>query len=212
VGTLELVLVEKIAAVIWKQKRLAEANSASVQLATRPENYKVRDLIGKALGGENVSLDDLLPLNEDDYVQITWCNNITSEYEDLTAEDLAGEDMTVLSKKAPLIYKQFCDEAQEEEVSPAEYIKSLTKDLMGWVVELKHWCNQELKKYETREKTQPILQLVQRKETAHMGLELMNRYQTASDNELYRAMDALRKQQEWRQKNSIALEAEVEVA
>ena len=37
----------------------------------------------------------------------------------------------------------------------------------------------------------------------------MNRYQGAIDNELYRAMDALRKQQDWRQKNGVDLEAEV---
>ena len=43
-------------------------------------------------------------------------------------------------------------------------------------------------------------------------MDLMNRYQGAIDNELYRAMDALRKQQDWRQKNGIDLEAEVEVA
>jgi hypothetical protein len=211
VGMLELILVEKIAAVIWKQKRLAEANSASIQLATRAENRQIRRLIDEALD-VSVSYSDLSPLNEEDYTQITWCKGIVAEYEDLTADDLADKKVDDLSKKAPLIHKQLCEEAEEDETSPGEYINSLAKDLMGWVVDLKNWCNQELKKYETREKIPPILQLAKEKETAHMGMELMNRYQTASDNELYRAMDALRKQQEWRQKNGVDLEIEVEVA
>ena len=33
--------------------------------------------------------------------------------------------------------------------------------------------------------------------TAPIGNELLTRYQTSIDNELYRAIEALRKQQEW---------------
>ena len=132
-----------------------------------------------------------------------------SECEALPDEVLEEAKMEVLAKKAPLIYQQLCEEAQEDETTPAEYINSLTKDLTGWFVELRNWCEKELRQYEIREKIPPILQLVKEQETAHMGMELMNRYQGAIDNELYRAMDALRKQQDWRQKNGVDLEAEV---
>ena len=208
VGALELILVEKIATVIWKQKRLTAANSASIQLATRTETHEVRRLVIGGLG-EAVSHDDLAPLNEEDRVQITWCRDVLSECEALPDEVLEEAKMEVLAKKAPLIYQQLCEEAQEDETTPAEYINSLTKDLTGWFVELRNWCEKELRQYEIREKIPPILHLAQEKETAHMGMELMNRYQGAIDNELYRAMDALRKQQDWRQKNGVDLEAEV---
>jgi hypothetical protein len=211
VGALELILVEKIAAVIWKQKRLTAANSASIQLATRPEKQEVRRLVIGGLG-EVVSHDDLAPLNEEDRGQMAWCRDTLAECDDLSDDVLADEDVEALAKKAPLIYKQLCEEAQEDETTPAEYINSLTKDLTRWFVELRNWCDKELKQYEIREKIPPILQLVQEQEAAHIGMELMNRYQGAIDNELYRAMDALRKQQDWRQKNGIDLEAEVEVA
>jgi hypothetical protein len=211
-GTLELILVEKIAVVIWKQKRLTAASSASIQLATRPENNQVRGLIDKALGGGYVSVDDILPLNEEDNTQIEWCKEVVAEIESLTADVLADGDTEVLAKKATHSYKQLSEEAKEDGVSPIEYLKSRDGGLMGWAIDLKHWCKKELKDYAVREKIPPILQLVQEKESAHIGMELMNRYQGAIDNELYRAMDALRKQQDWRQKNGIDLEAEVEVA
>src|SRR5210317_2610910 len=75
VGALELILVEKIAAVIWKQKRLTAANSASIQLATRTESQDVRRLVIGGLG-KVVSHEDLAPLNEEDRVQITWCRDV----------------------------------------------------------------------------------------------------------------------------------------
>ena len=208
VGALELILVEKIAAVIWKQKRLTAANSASIQLATRTESQDVRRLVIGGLG-KVVSHEDLAPLNEEDRVQVTWCKDVLSECDDLPSEILAEAKVEVLAKKAPLIYAQLCEEAQEYKTTPAEYIKSFTRELMGWFVDLRHWCTKELKQYEIREKIPPILQLAQEKETAHMGMELMNRYQGAIDTELYRAMAALRKQQDWRQKNGVDLEAEV---
>ena len=208
VGALELILVEKIAAVIWKQKRLTAANSASIQLATSIESQNVRRLVIDGLG-ESVSHGDLAPLNEEDRVQMTWCKDTLSESDDLSPDVLADADVKVLAKKAPLIYAQLCEEAQHDETPLAEYIKSFNNDLMGWLAELRRWCNKELKQYETREKIPPILHLAQEKETAHTGMELMNRYQGAIDNELYRAMDALRKQQDWRQKNGVDLEAEV---
>ncbi len=208
VGTLELILVEKIAAVIWKQKRLTTANSASIQLATRLENQNVRRLVMVGLD-ESISRDDLAPLNEEDRVQIAWCRDTLAECDDLSPEVLADADMDALAKKAPLIYQQLCEEAQEDETPLAEYVNSLSNELIGWFVDLRHWCNKELKQYEIRENIPPVLQLVQEKETAHTGMELMNRYQGAIDNELYRAMDALRKQQDWRQKNGVDLEPEV---
>ena len=134
------------------------------------------------------------------------------DFDDLPDELLAGAKVEALAKKAPLVYGQLCDEAQEDETTPAEYINSLTNGFIEWFVDLKHWCTKELKRYETRERIPPILHLAQEKETAHTGMELMNRYQGAIDNELYRAMDALRKQQDWRQKNGIDLEVEAEVA
>jgi hypothetical protein len=47
------------------------------------------------------------------------------------------------------------------------------------------------------------------KQAAPWGSELMVRYQIALDGELYRAMEQLRKQQEWRIRSGIEIEAEL---
>ena len=65
--TMELLLVEKIAGVIWKQRRLMAAENASIQLATSPGQYNVRNKIAEAMGDAfRVDAEDLSPLSEED--------------------------------------------------------------------------------------------------------------------------------------------------
>jgi len=112
--------------------------------------------------------------------------------------------LKTLAKVAPHCHAQFIEEAEDEGVKPEIYLTSL-KSLPDWLAELSAWCRKELQKQDRREKLKPFLQLVQIKEVAHVGMQLLNTFQTALDTELYRALDALRKQQEWRQKNGIDL-------
>lgn len=55
---------------------------------------------------------------------------------------------------------------------------------------------------------QAIGNQVRAKLTAPIHNELLARYQAGIDNELYKAIEALRKQQEWRSKGMVILEAE----
>ena len=55
---------------------------------------------------------------------------------------------------------------------------------------------------------QAIGQQVRIKLSAPIGNELLARYQAGIDNEMYKAIEALRKQQEWRGKGMVPLEAE----
>jgi len=50
VGTLEQLLVEKIAVATWKQLRLSKAESASIELDRRMELQQNRNIISKAIG------------------------------------------------------------------------------------------------------------------------------------------------------------------
>ena len=55
---------------------------------------------------------------------------------------------------------------------------------------------------------QAIGQQVRIKLSAPIGNELLARYQAGIDNEMYKAIEALRKQQEWRGKGMVPLVAE----
>lgn len=200
-GVLELMLVEKIAMIIWRQRRLVAAESASIQLATSPGQSNVRHKVAEAMGDPGrVDAKELSPMTEEDNNQVEWCREAIREIEALPEK----VDLKLLSKEAPHCYKQFLSEAQDEEVKPEIYLTAL-KSLAEWLGNLHTWCKKELEKYGKRERLKPFLQLVQIKEVAHVGLQLMNTFHASLDTELYRAMDALRKQQEWRQKNGIDL-------
>jgi hypothetical protein len=66
-----------------------------------------------------------------------------------------------------------------------------------------------LKKTQTIAEAKLEAERVNTMRSAPFTKELMMRYQVALDSELYRAMDALRKQQEWRIKSGMEIEAEV---
>lgn len=220
VGILEQALAEKIAAAVWKQRRLIEAETVSIELSRDTRHRQVRKQIDMALGGygdnTKVTDDDLSDLTADDRQQLKWCNGVVAEFDDVLVRNmLTKHDLATLAKKAPLIYEQLKDEAteeMEEGEAGAEEIATYAAEmesLIGWGYQLKDWCIKELAKLERKPMVQAVAKLVQVKLSAPVEMELLARYQVAIDAELYRAMDALRKQQEWRMKSGIEVQAEV---
>lgn len=135
VGTLEQLIVEKIAMAIWKQLRLTKAESASIELDRRMDREKNIDCIKEAIGCK-------------------W------NEPDITKDELEQEQETDdrFNRKAKILI---------------------------------------------------VAELLKNKLTAPISNELLLRYQAGVDNELYKAIEALRKQQEWRSKGRATLDAEV---
>ena len=222
VGILERALSEKIAAAIWKQRRLVEAETASIELSRDTRHRQVRKQIDMALGGygdnTKVTDDDLADLTPDDRQQLKWCNGVVAEFDDVLVRNmLTKHDLATLAKKAPLIYEQLKDEAAEELEEGDAGAKEIAtyaaemESLIGWGYQLKDWCIKELAKLERRPMVQAVAKLVQTKLSAPVEMELLARYQVAIDAELYRAMDALRKQQAFRLKLGIEIDGSAEV-
>lgn len=222
VGILERALSEKIAAAIWKQRRLVEAETASIELSRDTRHRQVRKQIDMALGGygdnTKVTDDDLADLTPDDRQQLKWCNGVVAEFDDVLVRNmLTKHDLATLAKKAPLIYEQLKDEAAEELEEGDAGAKEIAtyaaemESLIGWGYQLKDWCIKELAKLERRPRVQAVAKLVQTKLSAPVEMELLARYQVAIDAELYRAMDALRKQQAFRLKLGIEIDGSAEV-
>lgn len=69
-----------------------------------------------------------------------------------------------------------------------------------WVYQLYECCEENIKRNERKSEVQSVAELVKASLAAPINNELIGRYQTALDNELYKAIEALRKQQEWRGK------------
>ena len=97
------------------------------------------------------------------------------------------------------------DEAEAESMTIDEYVayqtKSSSEGLWTWANELFNWCEKELAKYQRRSDVRQVAEQMRMKQSAPMHNELLIRYQAALDAELYKAIEALRKQQEWRSKS-----------
>lgn len=138
-----------------------------------------------------------------------WCHAVLAEFKALDDAVLEGNDLEGLAREAPLMAGQFAQD-HEGEMSAQEYLVLLDKGLAGWTYELTEFCEKELEKFGRRDLVQAVAQLVRAERSAPTGRVLLARYQVALDGELYRAIGALRKQQEWRLKTLGAVETEAQ--
>ncbi len=204
-GVLELALVEKIAVALWKQRRLIAAECAELELTLSPR--KLLSGVKTAMNYPEPELTepDLMPVDTEDLEQSAWCNTVLAEFEALDDAVLDNNDLEGLAREAPLMAGQFAQD-HEGEMSAQEYLALLDKGLAGWAYELVDWCEKELERFGRRGLVQTVAELVRAERSAPTSRVLLSRYQVALDGELYRAMEALRKQQEWRLKTLGAVE------
>jgi hypothetical protein len=211
-GMLEKVLVEKVAVAMWRQKRLVAAESASIELGRRLESQANRNVINRTLNlgygmlgeEEDAKLDELKPLSKDEQETLGWCRDFLKEYAALDDEVLYSENLARLKKEAPLMVEEL--EQQAEELPLEAYTN---EQLREGADNLVAWGKKQLSNNIRREKIRDVAAQVLISASAPVNNGLLARYSAGLDNELYRAIEALRKQQEFRLKNgSVELEAE----
>jgi hypothetical protein len=215
VGTLEKLLVEKIAVTTWKQLRLARAESASIELDRSMSIEKNRKVVGNTIGKKwdepTITIEEFEPLSEHDEAQLIWCKDVIKESDTISYEILRQSNIVKLKTDAPNIYEQLSTEAESEDMSIDEYVAHLNaisdEGVYYWSLELNQWANKELARINRRGIVQAIGSQLKTKLTSPIHNELLSRYQAGIDNELYKAIEALRKQQEWRSKGMVILEA-----
>ena len=215
VGTLEQLLVEKIAVATWKQLRLTRAESASIELDRRMDRdiniTYVSRAIGKKWDEPELNKEDFKENTDVDKERSIYCKNLIAQFDAIPNEVLINVDLVRLKKEGNLIYERLVDDAEQEEIELNVYINDyLKKDDQGiheWCFELAEWCKKELCRFNRKETVLKVAEQLKHKLTAPIDNELLSRYQTGIDNELYKAIEALRKQQEWRSKSMVTIEA-----
>jgi len=214
VGALEQLLVEKIAVATWKQLRLTRAESATIELDRRMDRAANIDYVSKAIGRKwdepELSKDEFKQETDEDREQIVYCNNFLEQFNSIDNDVLIKMDLVELKAEAALIYQSLVDEAEEIELNEYinDYVKKDDMGIHGWACELADWCRKELSRLNRKAIVLTVSKQLINKLTAPIGNELLARYQAGIDNELYKAIEALRKQQEWRSKGMVTLEAE----
>ena len=191
VGTLELALVEKIAVIMWRQRRLGYAETAALSLQLQPVRI-VKTMNAELLRGygNEVKAEQLKAFDTD---REQWCRAALAEFEALETMDLP-----TLEAKAPYIYGQLVEDAEGEDLT--RFAAKLKGGVEGFLIEIAQWCRSELEEADARPHLHAVADLVRDRSLILFGetLELFSRYQTTLDSHLYKAMRALRDTQEAR--------------
>jgi hypothetical protein len=192
VGTLEQALVERMAIALWRQRRLVEAETAQLQLQqaelTHPELIRVRQITGvddpdwiKALARE--PLPDLAELQDDVAACDAWRD-----------EDMGGDqNLATLPERMQRLWALLKDELGVdtlEEVSDKNMGKH-GENLYTWVHTIRSQTMQLIK-------VATALQQVRQSALQPREADVLSRYQSSLDNDLYKAMRALREAQRHR--------------
>jgi hypothetical protein len=210
-GMLEQVLVEKVAVALWRQRRLVAAESAAIELSRMMESSPNQSAINKALNlysgnfGEDGSfkMADLEPIDKDSAELMPWCKDVLAEFQALDDEVLEDEDLNRLAKEAPLMFAELSGEAKEAAKTLAGYTKGRLIEVTN---SLHDYCEGMVVSNTRKFKIQTAAAQVQAQASAPVTNELLARYSAGLDNELYRAIEALRKQQEFRLKHGVIVD------
>jgi hypothetical protein len=190
VGALEASIVERIAVTIWRQRRLVQAETAGLWLARQMKQIaaQVSSELDRRYGSE-LQPEELAPFDEE---KVSWCRAVIVEIEQIEEIDLQR-----LQSQAPLAFEQLQSDS-DEVASPEAFVASHEGGLTGYIAELLLWCRGRLKEADERPH---VLELAKKVADARLvlpaeSLELMSRYQSTLDNQLYKALRALRDAQE----------------
>jgi len=202
VGAAERAIVEKVAVTLWRQRRLVSAETAAISFA-RNKRAIARLISTEPAGGDfdRFSARELEPVDED---RVEWCRNALEELEQI------DDDFTLplLEPGAPFTYEQLKTDASDHE-SIETFLAETPGGLQGYLEELRCWSQEQLRIAEKRPELLALAQAAgqQRLVLKPELLELFSRYQTTLDNQLYKALRALREAQDWRLKT---LDASIE--
>jgi hypothetical protein len=193
IGSVEMALAERIVIAIWRQRRLAIAECAATALERREseilsELQRLHEYSDRA----EIDEDSLKPFDPE---QAAWCQAVIDE---LSA--LVEINLETLKAVAPNIWTQFEKDAAEDQETPEDYATSLPHGVEGFVFELSRWCRSQLQAAERRPQLLALAQQLRDKQLIlpSKQLDVLARYQTTLDNQLYKALRAFREAQEYR--------------
>lgn len=176
---------------IWRQRQLERAETAAIALERRQSeiveqlrrlhDYSERD---------GITEDSVAPYDEE---HAQWRLAVVDEI-----SSLAERSLTEVQQSAPLVRAQIQRDAADDAETPEAYFGELDGGLDGYLIELSRWCRREISAANKRPR---LLQLAGQLRDRNFvlpfaQLEVMACYQTTLDNQLYKALHALRESQE----------------
>jgi hypothetical protein len=196
VGILERSLVERIAISLWKQKRLEKAENArlNLELQTRKIADAVNSELNWSFSFHAVSEQDLTPI---DYKQFERCEAILREYGTIDMSE--PFDIAKIEAQLPTIFNELCIGAKFNAVTPEDYLQKYETPL-HYFKNVARYCHDELQQLERKRLVLAVAEMIKNKRAIlpEKSRESLAKHQVMLDNELYKAIKALREAQTWR--------------
>lgn len=196
VGILEQSLVERVAISLWKQKRLVRAENArlNLELQTQKLVNTVNSELNLSFSSHAISERDLTEMDDE---QFEHSEAVLREYETLDLSE--SFDVAKIEARLPAIFQELCIGAKLNAVIPEEYLHKY-EILSDFFKHVAHYCRDELQQLERKQLVLAVAQMVKDKRAilSEKSRDSLAKYQVMLDNELYKAVKALRETQAWR--------------
>jgi hypothetical protein len=187
VGLLENVLAERIAITMWRQQRLVHAESSSIALRTHeksgPAVQEFRKYVSDAFGDQGAkSALETSPIDHGTINLIVEIDGFDPSQENA---------LELFAKQCPNAFEMLKGKAASQMQSVPNYLQGTHKGLAGYL----DWWRTHLRAMLDLQEA-----ALHYRESRFLpdSPELFVRYQSGLDNELYKAMRALREAQAWR--------------
>jgi hypothetical protein len=199
VGLVEHALVERVAIALWRQRRLVRAESAEVSINQQRFGSKQTEEIGRVL---NLRYDDYhgiqAPEDGSEDIDIALLKGERKLWKSLVDENVADTDDPLVHMPAKLRRMLL----QNLEVEAAQ-MDSVVKEEYGSWADMFEAYVAHYEMLIQQQRIRKVSRLVMQSQALPSKMDLLARYQTALDNDLYKALKALREAQAWRQSKAL---------
>lgn len=199
VGLVEHALVERLGIALWRQRRLVQAESAEVSLNQQRFGYEQKREIGSALKMESEDFQNIqAPEDETEDIDITPLKDRMKLWKSLLEEEVDETENPFAHLPAQLKRTLL----EDLEVDASQIDSTVKEEYHSWTVLFDSY----VKYYETLiqgQRIREVSRLIMKRQALPSRTDLLSRYQTALDNDFYKALKALREAQAWRQSKAL---------
>jgi hypothetical protein len=200
-GLLEQTLVERIALTLWRQKRLVRAETANIEIGRSAKQIvlAVNQELELSYTSRELKESDLIPF---DLTHYEWCESILNELDELSQQQ--SLDLNKIKDIAPHVYQQLLSDTQDIALTPVKFLQNFEQPF-DYFDSLRDYCIKEIQKKHQHQMVSAVAELVKSKSVIlkEKLRDSLCKYQVMLDNELYKAMKALRDAQEWRMQSCL---------
>ena len=200
-GLLEQTLVERIALTLWRQRRLVRAETANIESNRSPKQIvlAVNQELELSYTSRELKESDLIPFDPTHY---EWYESILNELDGLFEQ--TSLDLNKIKDIAPNAYQQLLSDAQDLALTPVKFLQDYEQPF-DYFDSLRDYCLKEIQKKHQHQMVSAVAELVKSKSVIlkEKLRDSLCKYQVMLDNELYKAMKALRDAQEWRMNSCV---------